>query len=96
MPKLTIAWDVKKITDSTNNKNEELNKELIPIKEERNKLNLEAKKWAEKRNKLNEKVQTLRKEANSIKEKRDIVSEKIERRKTGGFSFTIDNFSENT
>ena len=70
--------DVNKITDSTKNKNEEINQELILIKEERNKLNLEAKKWVEKRNKLNEKVQTLRKEANIIKEKRDTINKQVQ------------------
>jgi uncharacterized coiled-coil DUF342 family protein len=69
---------VKKISDSPQHKIEQLNQELTPLKEERNKLNLEAKKWAEKRNLIHEKIRNLRKEASSVKEKRDILNEKVQ------------------
>ena len=70
--------DVNKIADTTKNRIENLNQELIPIKEERNALNLEAKKWVEKRNTLNEKVKELRTEANSLKEKRDEINKQVQ------------------
>jgi uncharacterized coiled-coil DUF342 family protein len=69
---------VNSILYSPKNKIEELNQELAPIKEERNRLNLEAKKWVEKRNSLNEKVKNLREEANSIKEKRDTINSQVQ------------------
>jgi uncharacterized coiled-coil DUF342 family protein len=69
---------VNSIPDSPKNKIEELNQELAPVKEERNRLNLEAKKWVEKRNSLNEKVKNLRNEANSIKEKRDSINSQVQ------------------
>ena len=67
-----------KIADSTKNKIEDLNQELTPIKEERNKLNLAAKKWANKRNALHEKIRNLRKEASAIKEKRDTINKQVQ------------------
>ncbi len=73
---------MKKISDSAKNKIEELNQELTPIKEERDRLNLEAKKLADKRNLLNEKVRTLRNDANSIKEKRDALNKQVQELKT--------------
>jgi len=66
------------MADSTKNKIEALNQELIPIKEERNKLNLEAKKWADKRNVLHEKARNLRKDASPIKEKRDTINRQVQ------------------
>jgi uncharacterized coiled-coil DUF342 family protein len=66
------------IPNSPKNKIEELNQELAPIKEERNRLNLEAKKWVEKRNNLNEKVKNLREEATHIKEKRDNINSQVQ------------------
>jgi uncharacterized coiled-coil DUF342 family protein len=57
---------------------EKLNKELNPLKEERNKLNAEAKKWADRRNGIHEKIRNLRKDANAIKEKRDTLNEKVQ------------------
>ena len=59
---------MKKISEFPKHKIERLNQELIPLKEERNKLNLEAKKWADKRNTLHNEVKSLRKEAANIKE----------------------------
>lgn len=60
---------------------EKLNKELAPLKEERDKLNAEAKKWANKRNALHEKIKNLRKDANTIKEKRDALNENVQKLK---------------
>ena len=63
-----------------NQKNEiaALDKELILIKEERNRLNLGAKKWVEKRNALNEKVKNTRKDASTIKEQRDALNNQVQ------------------
>ncbi|UCC58109.1 MAG: hypothetical protein JSW14_07070 [Candidatus Bathyarchaeum sp.] len=69
---------MKKISESPKHKIERLNQELIPLKEERNKLNLEAKKCADKRNALHNEVKSLRKEAANIKEKRDAVNEQVQ------------------
>ena len=55
----------------------ELNKELAPLKEERDKLNSEAQKWAEKRNSIHEQNKRLRTEAAGLKEKRDTINEKV-------------------
>jgi uncharacterized coiled-coil DUF342 family protein len=68
---------VKKI-QGPENQIEDLNQELIPLKEERNNLNLQAKKWAEKRNGLHEKVKDLRKDASKIKEKRDNLNTQVQ------------------
>ena len=66
------------MSDSPEQKIKDLNQELTPLKEERNKLNNDANKWAKKRDALHEKTRNLRKEANSIKEKRDTLNEKVQ------------------
>lgn len=70
--------EVKKIQEHTPSQIEDLNQELILLKEERNNLNLQAKKWADKRNKLHEKVKDLRKDASKIKEKRDNLNKQVQ------------------
>ncbi len=66
------------MSESPKDKIERLNQELIPLKDEQNRLNLEAKKWADKRNVLHEKINSLRKEASNIKEKRDALNEQVQ------------------
>ncbi len=72
--------EVKKISESTQ-KIEILNQELMPLKEERNRLNLQVKKLASKRNALHNEVKNLRKEAGSIREKRDAINEQVKQLK---------------
>jgi uncharacterized coiled-coil DUF342 family protein len=72
---------VNKISESPKQKIENLNQELMPLKEERNRLNLEAKKWADTRNSLNNEVKGLRTEAGSIREKRDALNEQVKQLK---------------
>lgn len=67
-----------KIQEKLENKIEDLNQELISLKEKRNNLNLQAKKWAEKRNSLHEKVRELRKDASKVKEKRDNLNNQVQ------------------
>ena len=69
---------MKKISGSPKHEIERLNQELIPLKDERNKLNLEAKKWVDKRNALHNEVRSLRKEAAKVKEKRDALNEQVQ------------------
>jgi uncharacterized coiled-coil DUF342 family protein len=69
---------VKKIANDTKSKINDLNQELIPLKEERNQLNLQAKKCAEKRNKLNERIKNMRKDAKTFKEKRDAINKQVQ------------------
>ena len=64
--------------DHPQNKIKLLTQELIPIKEERNKLNEDAKKWAEKRDTFNQKYRSLRNEALLIKEKRDTINNQVQ------------------
>jgi uncharacterized coiled-coil DUF342 family protein len=73
--------EVKKISEFPKQKIENLNQELTPLKEGRNRLNLEAKKWADKRNALHNEVKSLRTEAGSIKEKRDALNEQVKQLK---------------
>ena len=69
--------EVKRISESPKHKIERLTQELMPLKEERNRLNLEGKKWAEKRNTLHNEVKSLRKEAHNIREERDTLNEQV-------------------
>ena len=69
---------MKKIQEPTENEIEDLNQELIPLKEERNNLNSQAKKWVEKRNALHKKIKDLRKDASKIKEKRDNLNKQVQ------------------
>jgi len=73
---------VKKIANDTKSKIDDLNQELIPLKEERNQLNSQAKKWAEKRNKLNERIKNIRKDAKTFKEKRDSINKQVQELKS--------------
>jgi uncharacterized coiled-coil DUF342 family protein len=67
----------------TDQKNEiaALDKELLLMKEERDRMNLEAKKWVNKRNALNEKVKNMRKDASEIKEQRDALNNQVQQLK---------------
>lgn len=54
-----------------------LQRELLALEEQRNKLNTEARKWAEKRNKLNEKIKNLRTEIHEVRSARDKLNMKV-------------------
>jgi len=59
------------VPDLTEEKIEELNQQLVKVRQERDDLNNEARAWAEKRNKLHEEIKARQSEAKSLKEKRD-------------------------
>lgn len=56
---------------------EELSRELVSQKEERDKLNLETREWAKRRNSLHEQIKNMRAEVTSLRERRDALNEKV-------------------
>jgi len=59
------------LTEQTEQRIEELNKELAAVRRERDDLNVEAKEWVEKRNQIHEQVKTLQAEIKHLKQQRD-------------------------
>lgn len=59
------------MTQQTQQKIEQLSKELETARRERDELNSQAKEWAEKRNKIHDQIKTLQTETRSLKEQRD-------------------------
>ena len=65
------------MSESLEQRIEELNRKLTSLKEKRGKLNLEARGWAEKRNSLHEQIKALRAEVADLKVKRDALNERV-------------------
>jgi uncharacterized coiled-coil DUF342 family protein len=55
----------------------ELDRELAPLKEQRDKVIAEAQQWMEKRDKIREQIKELRSEIYSLKQKRDETNQKV-------------------
>lgn len=70
------------MSESATQKIEELNRQLIVLKQERDQLSNEARNWAEKRNTIHEQMKILRAEAKSLKEKRDTANQKVQELKS--------------
>ncbi len=66
------------MTEPTTQKIEELTRQAIALKQEREQLRNEARNWVEKRNALHEQSKALRAEAKSLREKRDATNQKVQ------------------
>jgi len=65
------------MSKSTEEKLEELNRQLTSLRKQRDEHNNEARKWAEKRNAIHEEIKRLRNEARTLKEKRDTINQQV-------------------
>jgi uncharacterized coiled-coil DUF342 family protein len=62
---------------ATREKIDELNRELAPVKEQKNKLKNEAQQWMEKRDQTRQQVKELQSEIANLKQQRDEINQKV-------------------
>jgi uncharacterized coiled-coil DUF342 family protein len=70
------------LTEQTEQKIEQLNKELAATRQERDESNTQAKEWAEKRNKIYDQIKALQTEVKHLKEQRDEINLQVQVLKT--------------
>jgi len=72
-----LTEDIKAVRTKVN----ELDRELIPLKERKNKFESEAKQWMEKRDDIRRQIDKLRSEIVGLKNQRDEINQKVKTRK---------------
>lgn len=66
------------MAEQTQQKIEQLSKELAATRQERDELNTQAREWAEKRNKVNDQIKELQIEVKRLKEQRDEINLQVQ------------------